>query len=129
MAITLADNDVRNAVCDALVDLADAGVGANGKMQILTAGFALLLVEIDFANPAFGDAAAGVATLNGTPLTGIASATGTAALFRVADTDGNPVYSGTVGIGGSGADAIIDSTSITTGDTVQLNTHTVSAPD
>jgi hypothetical protein len=129
MAITLADNDVRNAVCKALVDFADAGGGANGKMQIFTAGFALLLVEIGFVNPAFGALDAGVATLRGTPLTGIASATGTAALFRVVDTDDSPVYSGTVGIGGSGADAIIDSTSITTGDTVQLNAHTVSAPD
>jgi len=126
MAITLT-TAAKNTVNDALTALVDAGAGTEGKMVIKDGG-AVTLVEILFANPAFGASAAGISTLNGTPLTGIATATGTAATFEVTDTDGTVVYSGTVGIAGSGADAIIDSTSISTSDTVQLNSHTITAP-
>ena len=118
----------RNAMVDTLVDLVDVGAGTEGTFEVWVAGFATKLCDIDLANPAFGDAAAGVAGANGLPLTGIAVATGTAAVFKVVDTDDNEVYRGTVGIAGSGADAIIDSVSITINDTVQLNSHSITGP-
>lgn len=127
MAITLT-TAARNAVNDALTALVNAGVGANGQMLIKTAGGALLLVTINLPNPAFGAAALGVSTLNGVPLTGIAVAGGVAAVMQVVDTDGTVVYTGTVGIAGSGADAIIDSVNIALNDVVQLNSHTITAP-
>lgn len=119
----------RNDMVDALTVLVDAGTtNPTGTFEVWTAGFAIKLVDIDVPNPAFGAAAAGVATLNGVPLTGIAVATGTAAVFKMVDRDDAEVYRGTVGIAGSGADAIIDSTSITINDTVQLNSHSITGP-
>jgi hypothetical protein len=127
MAITLSA-DAKNAVNDALVDLVDVGTtNTEGKM-IIKDGGAVTLVEIPFNDPAFGDSALGVATLSGTPLSDTAVATGTAVTFDVVDKDENVIYSGTVTIAGGGGDAIIDSTSITIGDTVQLNSHTITAP-
>lgn len=127
MAITLSAA-AKTAVANTLVDLVDVGTANPEGAMIVKTAAAAVLVRIDFANPAFGAASAGVATLLGVPLTGIAGATGLAALFDVVNRDDTVVYSGTVGIAGSGADAIIDSTSITSADTVQLNSHTVTAP-
>lgn len=128
MAITLS-TAAKNAAADAVVDLVDAGsAAAQGTLQIRTASGGTLLVEIDLDNPAFGAAAAGVATLLGVPLTGTAVASGNAAWADVVDRDGTIVYSGTVTVTGGGGDFIIDTVAIQTNDTIQLNSHTVTAP-
>ena len=128
MALTLS-TPAKNAANDAITALVDAGsANPQGAMLIKTAG-AALLVTLDFdAAPAFAPSAAGQAVLNNTPKTGTAVAAGTAALFDVVDLDGVVIYSGTVGLSGSGADAIIDSVNIQVSDTVQLNSHTITAP-
>jgi hypothetical protein len=117
----------RNVMIDALVDLVDVGAGANGSFVIYNAGGAVL-ASLDFQNPAFGDAAAGSASALGTPLTADAGATGEAATFAVLDADGATVWTGTVGISGSGADAIIDTTAISAGDGVQVNGYSITHP-
>lgn len=117
----------RNAMVDALVDLVDVGAGANGSFVVYDAGD-VVLATISLQNPAFGDASSGSASALGTPLTATAAATGEAATFSVLDADGAEVWSGTVGISGSGADAIIDTTAIESGDTVNLNGHTLTYP-
>lgn len=125
MALTLS-TAAKNAAADAVVDLIDVGAGT-ATMVIKDSG-GTALCTINLADPAFGAASSGTATLLGVPLSGTAGATGTASTFDVEDQDGTVVYSGTVGIAGSGADAIIDNASITSGDTVQLDSHTITMP-
>lgn len=108
MAITLvagASTAAINAACDAIVDLVDAGAGA-GTMQIQTAGD-VEVATVTFSDPAFGNAAAGVATANA--ITNDSSATGNASActkFRVYDSDTTEVWQGSVAE--SGADLNID---------------------
>lgn len=91
----------RNAACNAVVDLIDLGVAANGTLEFQTSG-GVEVATLQFSNPAFGDAAGGMAASN--PITADPSATGgTIARFQVKDCDGNVVFQGTVtGVGGGG---------------------------
>lgn len=118
----------RNAATDALVDLVDGGsANAAGSLKIYTSGDTLLC-SITLSNPAFGSTAAGVVSLAGLPVNGTASATGTAAKFKIFDRDDAEWGRGTVGVAGSGADAIIDSTSVTSGDVVSVTAFQLTAP-
>lgn len=92
----------------------DAGAGA-GELRI-KAGGTILSVSL-FSDPAFGAAAAGQITSNPISLTN-AIATGTANQFDVRDSNGTTVFSGTAGT--SGTDLILDTTSITLGDSIAI---------
>jgi hypothetical protein len=100
-----------------------SGAGAAGKLVIGTSSLSgatgVLATITTLSNPPFS-VSAGVATLSGVPLSVAASATGTAALasFRTsADVD---VITGlTVGVGG-GFDVQLNSTSITSAQTVTI---------
>ena len=119
---------VRNAGTDAMVDLVDGGsANAAGSFKVYTSGDTLLCT-ITLSNPAFGSTSAGVVSLSGLPLNGTASASGTAAKFKIFDRDNAEWGRGTVGVAGSGADAIIDSTTITSGDVVSVTTFQLTAP-
>jgi hypothetical protein len=100
MATTLS-TAARNAACDGTVDLVDAGAGA-GKFRLKNAG-GTVIAEVACADPAFGAAATGVATLAGTPRAGAgvaaAGAGDDAATFDLCDSDNNVVLSGAVGVG------------------------------
>jgi hypothetical protein len=70
-----------------------------------------------------------VLTLAGVPLSATASATGTAAKAELRDNAGNVIVSGlTVTASGGGGDIIISSTSITSGQTVQVTSGTITHP-
>jgi hypothetical protein len=84
----------RNAACDAIVDLIDAGASGTGYVEIRES--TTVLVTIQLQDPAFGAAAAGVATLLGVPLSGTAGAAGDADNFIVYDDDDNQIWSGSV---------------------------------
>lgn len=124
----------QNAACDGIVDLLDAGSGA-GTIKVYsgsqpatpgTAPTGTLLATFTCADPAFGAASTGVATLAGTPLSTTGAATGTAGWFRAADSAGNAVFDGSVGT--SGAQLNLNSLSITTGGTVQITSGTATIP-
>ena len=122
MAVTL-PTATRNAACDAIVDLIDAGSGA-GTLEIQDSGNTEI-ATLTFSDPAFGDAATGVATAD--TITSDTSATGgTAALFQAKDGDGTVVLSGSVGT--SGADIIINTLTIGAGATVSIDSLTVTVP-
>ena len=96
-------NAVRSAMCDAQVDLLDAGAG-EPTLSIETSGDAALLVIGLNATAAFGSATNGVATA-AAPTTGggnwstfsqLPSAAGTAAKAKWKDGDGNTLYESTV---------------------------------
>lgn len=125
MAINNIATSIRNTICDAFVDALDAGAGA-GTLKGYTAAFAALLFTLTFSDPAFGSAAAGVATANAISDDTSADATGTAAVLRLADSTPTTVAEGTIST--SGADLNLNTTSITTGDRVSCSAATITMP-
>lgn len=124
MAITLTDA-VKNVSNDAIADLVDGGTtNLTGRFVVMDA-IDTTLCEIDLQDPAFGSSLAGIVAVLGTPLTGIATAAGTAALFKVVDRDEVELWRGSVTAAGGGGDAIIDNVTIAISDTVQLNSHSL----
>jgi len=102
----------------------NAGSGP-GKLEIGTAGMASVLATLTFADPA-GSVDGAVLTLDFDPDISdtSADATGTAAAARIRDSDDNDVVTGLT-VGTSGADIILDSVSITAGQTVTLLTGAI----
>lgn len=84
------------ASTDAVVDLLDAGAGANATLEILDDTTVLSTHDMD--DPAFGAAAAtGIATAGTIADDTSADATGTADGWRCKDTDGNTIMTGQAG--------------------------------
>lgn len=107
----------------AVRDAIDAGAGA-GYLEICTASYALVLATITLADPS-GTISGGVLTFSGTPLSDTsADNTGTAAVARIKDSNGNIIVSGLT-VGTSGTDIVLNSTSITAGQQVTLNSATL----
>lgn len=117
--------DSRNAACDAVVDLVDAGAGA-GEIRIGTTAMGTILAVLPMSDPAFGPASSGQSNVNPITDDSSANATGTAAEFEMRDSDGNNVITGTVAT--SGADLNLSSTSIVITDTVSISTFDVTMP-
>jgi hypothetical protein len=126
----------RNAACDAVVDLADAGTGA-ATLKIYSgsqpasandAPSGTLLATITLADPAFGAASSGAATLAGTPRSGTGVAAGTAGWARLADSTGATVLDGSVTATGGGGQVELATTTISVGVTVEITSGTVTMP-
>ena len=123
MAITH-PTTVRNGMANYVVDLIDAGAGA-GTLELQTSGD-VEVATLTFSDPAFGDAASGVATANS--ITSDTSATGgTVAKFIIQDSDSTLVVSGTVTGTGGGGDIEMSSVSVGAGDTVSMSSLTYTA--
>lgn len=104
-------------------------IGTAGVLVIGTSALAGtgtgVLAEIPFANPAFSNSN-GVMTMASPPRTVNAIGAGTAAKAEIRDSGGTVIMNGlTVGVGGSGADVIINATSITVGQSVQATVGTI----
>jgi hypothetical protein len=115
----------RTALADKIDDYVNTGAGT-AKLRIRAS--TTTLVDFNLSNPAFGNAASGVITLNSTPITATASATGTADGFQVLDRDGTVVFSGSVTATSGGGDIEATNTSITNGQSCQLTSLTYTAP-
>lgn len=127
MAITLTDN-ARNAACNGIVDLVDAGAGA-GTLEIKSAASTVAgtneVATLTFSDPAFGNAASG--TANASAITSDTTATGgTAAAYTVFDSNNVAVWQGSVGT--SGADLNLSSVVIGVGDTVSVSAFSLTVP-
>lgn len=135
MALTLPP-DSRSAMADALVDLIDIGsANTEGKVRVYdgtrpsaTSSITteLLLAEFDMAQPAYGTASNGVATLLSTPLQTTGSTNGDASWVRVVDRDEATIFDGSVGL--SDADFIINTISISTGVAIEITAGTFTMP-
>ena len=88
----------------------------------------IVLVEVPLNDPAFqASGSTGQIQIAGaTPLTATAAASGTGTWFRVLDSNDLAINDGTVGT--SDADLILSSVNITSGDTVNINTWTITQP-
>lgn len=121
----------RNAACDAVVDLVDAGTPP-GLLKIYAGsvpadvnaalGGATLLGTLTMSNPAFGSASSGVATASAITSDTSADATATATFFRITNAAGTAIIQGNVGT--SGADLNLSSTAITSGGTIAVSSLT-----
>lgn len=123
----------RSGIADSVVDAIDAGAAA-GTVEIRSgsqpadaddADAGTLLATVTLADPAFGAASAGVATASASA-TVQGTAAGTAGHFRVKDSNGNKVLDGSVGT--SGADMIVNTTTISVGVDFDITSWTVTAP-
>lgn len=137
---TRISNDAAKAAADAITALLNAGAGA-GKLRIYDGtqpagpdtaiSDQTLLAELTLTDPAFGAAAdaspGATATAASISDDTSANATGTASWFRAVDSDDNAVIDGSVGT--SDADLILDSVSITAGQTVKVNSWTITMPE
>lgn len=123
MAVTYS-TACKTARMEAVVAQIDAGAGTS-TIEIGTAGMASVLAVFDLPDPC-GTVTNGVLTFDMDPdlVDASANASGTAAEARIKDGDGTVVISGLT-VGTSGADVILDSVSITSGQTVTLTTGSI----
>jgi len=117
----------RNVAANAVVDLIDAGTtDASGDLVYMTSGD-VTVASLAMTNPAFGNAATGVATA-----AAIADDTnavgGTVALFKLQDRDNGEVLRGSVTATSGGGDIELSSVAVGAGDTVSTSSLTYTAP-
>ena len=123
MSVTLT-TAARNAACNAIVDLIDAGAGA-GTLIFVQSDGSTEVATLTFSDPAFGNAATGVATASA--ITSDTSATGgTTTIALLKDSDGTEVLRCSVGT--SGADINLSNNVIAASETVAVTSLTVTVP-
>ncbi len=112
------------AIKNSRLDVVVTAIGASGVLEIGTAGMASVLATISLGNPA-GTVSGGVLTFSGFPRSDTsADASGTAAAARIRTGAAADVVTGLT-VGTSGTDIVLDSVSITAGQTVTLNSATI----
>ena len=117
---------VRTARLQAVVDAIDAGTA--GKLKLYTAGDTLL-ATFTLADPC-GVVAGDILTFDCDPdITVAAADTGTVTKATITTSADAVIVSGlTVGLVGASPNIVVDSTSITAGQTVSFNTGTITHP-
>lgn len=111
---------VKNARLDAVV----TAIGVSGRLEIGTSAMGAVLAVIPL-NSTAGTTSGGVLTFSGFPKSDTsADATGTAAAARIRDSSNVDVITGLT-VGTSGTDIILDTTSITVGQTVTITSAAI----
>lgn len=124
---------MRNNACNGIVDTIDQGSGA-GKINVFTSTqpgsvggtYGTLLGTLTFSDPAFGNAATGVATASSITSDTSADASGTAGTFNLVDSDNNVLADGTCGQGSG--DMSFDNATIVAGGVIACSSFTVTVP-
>jgi hypothetical protein len=126
----------RNAMCDALADLFDAGSAA-GYLQVRSgaapancgdANSGTLLATLPLSDPAFGAASTGVATANAITDDSSADASDDAGHFRGFDSDNVCHIQGTAGESGDTPNMVFGNKSIVMGGVVEVTAFTITIP-
>lgn len=118
---------LRTVLADAAVDQLDLGTPP-AVVEIRTSGGALLLASLTMSNPAFGAAAAGVATAAAISDDTSADNTGTAAEGLIRQGGGTTQMNFSVTATGGGGDLELSSVSINATDQVSITSMTYTAP-
>lgn len=115
---------LRTTRMGAVVTAIDAGSGA-GKLKIGTSAMGTVLATLTLADPC-GTVSGDVLTFDFDPDISDTSAdnSGTAAAATITDSDDNVIVSGLT-VGTSGTNIVLDSTSITAGQTVTITAGTL----
>ena len=114
------------AVKNARLDAVTAQIGTTGVLEIGTAGMASVLATIALNNPAAAGASGAVLTFSGFPKSDTsADNTGTAAAARIRTASGGTDIVTGLTVGLSASDINLDSLSITAGQTVTINSATI----
>ena len=126
MAVTLT-TAARNAACNSIVDLVDAGAG-DGTLVFYAADTTTEVATLTFSDPAFGNAATGVATASA--ITSDTSATGgTTTVAKFLDSDATEVLRCTVSTIAAGTgDIQLTNNVIAASETVEVTDLTVTVP-
>jgi len=120
MAVTYT-TAVKNARLDAVV----TQIGSAGVLEIGTTSMGTVLATIALGNPA-GTTSGGILTFSGFPRSDTsADATGTAAAARIRTASGGTDIITGLTVGTSASDINLDSVSNTTGQTVTINSATI----
>jgi hypothetical protein len=119
MAITYT-TAVKNSRLSAVV----SAIGTTGVLEIGTTGMATVLATIPLANPA-GTVSGGVLTFTMPASDSSADNTGTATAARIRTASGGTDIITGLTVGLSASDVIVDSTSITAGQTVTINSASI----
>lgn len=114
------------AVKNARLDAVTSQIGTTGVLEIGTTSMGTVLATIALGNPAAASASGGVLTFSGFPRSDTsADATGTAAAARIRTASGGTDIVTGLTVGLSGSDINLDSLSITAGQTVTINSMTI----
>lgn len=124
---------MRNAAANAIVDTIDQGSGA-GKIRIhvgaqpgaVGGSYGTLLGTLPFSDPAFGNAATGVATASAITSDTNADDSGTAGSASILDSDNNVLADCTCGQGSGDLD--FDNAVIVAGGVIAISSLTVTVP-
>lgn len=115
-------NAVKDTRMTAVLTALDAQ-SSYAYIEICTSAYASVLVTVTLAKPSFTEGSQ-VLTLAGGAKSGVAANTGTAAIARIKDSAGT-VIAQNLSVGTSASDINLNSTSITTGQTVTISTCTI----
>jgi hypothetical protein len=113
------------AVKNARLNAVTSAIGTTGVLEIGTAGMATVLATITLANPAAPAASGGILTFTMPQSDTAADATGTAAAARIRTASGGTDVVTGLTVGTSGTDIVLDNLSIATGQTVTINSATI----
>ena len=117
---------IRNARLQVIADAINAGAGAgtlkfySGARPVTGGAVTTLLATLTFSDPANASIASGVLTFSAITQDASADATATATWARIQDSTGAFVADLSVGAVGSGADIILNNTSIVAGGAVSI---------
>jgi len=118
---------LQNSRMDAVISAIDAHASV-ATLEICTAAYAAVLVAIPLnADPSFvrsGTPPSVLITMQGVPKSGTAGNTGTAAVARIKEGGGTTIVN-SLTVGTSAADIVLNSVSITSGQTVTLTAGTI----
>ena len=124
MATLTLTTAARNAACNAIVDLVDAGAG-DSTLVFYAADTTTEVATLTFAATAFGAANTGVATAD-TIASDTSATGGTTTIAKFLDGDGTEVLQCAVGT--SGSDINLSNNVIAAGETVAITALTVTVP-
>lgn len=118
------ETGARNALADALDAYVNTGAGT-AQFKLETSGD-VEVAAFDLQNPAFGNAATGVITLQGTPLQDTSAAGGTVAQASLYNRNATKVLESVAAT--SGQEVTVSSLTVGVGETVTLTSLTITQP-